>query len=466
MKREILLIVILCIILFILWSYNNYSVTEYFNYSLAGLSTQLRDAPLLRSSQFKDKELAKFLNNIYSDKPYEFYKHEGIDEYKFKKDECDVDRKLTTHVLDDLKNVQVKYKRKCNTIHRAKISISRRTTLDFDVIQAIPGVTKRSLSQLPECLDLRFTAPDAWNAIGNRPYEGIISSSFDQKDCGASWSFSVTGVLTDRLRLANMWYPYTPVEFTDMDGLKRVMLSQISPYLLIGCSWCGSEASDGIADIIMEQKECNLKCDGGLVEFAFMYIHKHAITTTACNTTRYQYSCHSYKNIQDILLPNIADHHCGLSKFGSAIQVNPYEYEQLTNAKNLADNELSIMDEVYRNGPVTAVFGVPDEFYTFFEKYPDGVFDLNGDCTKLQGQAVSLIGWGITKDKTKYWLARNSFGWNWGDQGFFRIKKGVNLCGIESDLWCAKPDKSWLEYRVGILKQEHEEFLKQHKEKV
>ena len=34
--------------------------------------------------------------------------------------------------------------------------------------------------------------------------------------------------------------------------------------------------------------------------------------------------------------------------------------------------------------------------------------------------------------KTKYWLALNSWGDYWGDHGYFKIKRGIDLNGIES----------------------------------
>jgi C1A family cysteine protease len=46
-----------------------------------------------------------------------------------------------------------------------------------------------------------------------------------------------------------------------------------------------------------------------------------------------------------------------------------------------------------------------------------------------------LLGWGVDK-KTgmKTWIARNSFGANWGDKGDFYIRRGQNDFGIESEV--------------------------------
>jgi len=45
--------------------------------------------------------------------------------------------------------------------------------------------------------------------------------------------------------------------------------------------------------------------------------------------------------------------------------------------------------------------------------------------------AVTLVGYGVDKDSgLKYWLIKNSWGTEWGDAGYFKIERDVNMCAI------------------------------------
>ena len=61
-----------------------------------------------------------------------------------------------------------------------------------------------------------------------------------------------------------------------------------------------------------------------------------------------------------------------------------------------------------------------------------GVFD--GDCGTELNHGVVVIGYGTTDGGTEYWSVRNSWGVGWGEDGYIRMKRGVEdpegLCGI------------------------------------
>nr|CDJ88565.1 Peptidase C1A domain containing protein [Haemonchus contortus] len=62
--------------------------------------------------------------------------------------------------------------------------------------------------------------------------------------------------------------------------------------------------------------------------------------------------------------------------------------------------------------------------------------DIMTCCTRPCGHgsrgyhAVKIIGWG-KENGTDYWLIANSWHNDWGENGFFRILRGTNHCGIE-----------------------------------
>ena len=67
-----------------------------------------------------------------------------------------------------------------------------------------------------------------------------------------------------------------------------------------------------------------------------------------------------------------------------------------------------------------------------------GVFQTRQKEELIGLHAVRLIGWGVEND-VKYWIAANSWGKTWGENGFFKIKRGENHCGIESMVHAGQP---------------------------
>lgn len=101
--------------------------------------------------------------------------------------------------------------------------------------------------------------------------------------------------------------------------------------------------------------------------------------------------------------------------------------------------EANIMKEVYARGPVACEVNASP-----LHDYEGGIFD---DASNKDGSnhIVSITGWGHDDaTDTPYWLVRNSWGEYWGENGFFRIKRGENQLKIEQLCAWATPG-TWTE---------------------
>ena len=54
-----------------------------------------------------------------------------------------------------------------------------------------------------------------------------------------------------------------------------------------------------------------------------------------------------------------------------------------------------------------------------------------------------IYGWGVDEKNNKYWLGRNSWGSFWGDNGNFKLLKGVNNLGIENLCYWGNVVDTW-----------------------
>jgi cathepsin X len=101
--------------------------------------------------------------------------------------------------------------------------------------------------------------------------------------------------------------------------------------------------------------------------------------------------------------------------------------------------EQDMMQEIYQRGPISCDVAVPQSLID----YTGGIYcDDTGELN--QDHVVSVVGWG-EEDGNPYWLVRNSWGSHWGEQGFFRICKGVNNIAIETSCNWATPKDTWTE---------------------
>lgn len=86
------------------------------------------------------------------------------------------------------------------------------------------------------------------------------------------------------------------------------------------------------------------------------------------------------------------------------------------------------------NIPVAAAFRVGRDF----RDYQNGVISTLScnDEEKAHWHSAAIIGYGTIRNSfgksVDYWLLKNSWADDWGEEGYVRIARGVNWCEVES----------------------------------
>ncbi|XP_047262566.1 cathepsin B-like protease 2 isoform X1 [Capsicum annuum] len=253
-------------------------------------------------------------------------------------------------------------------------------------LEAVPILTRPRPTPLPE----EFDARDAW------PQCSTIRDIRDQGHCGSCWAFGAVEALSDRFCI------HYDVNVT------------LSANDLISC--CGAF--------------CGRGCKGGNSVAAWRYFRRRGVVTEECDPYFDQIGCPHPGCSPKYRTPRCRGR-CvdGNQKWG-----NSKHY--VVKAYRIRRNTRRIMAEIYKHGPVQVSFTV----YADFAHYKSGVYKhVKGK--KLGGHAVKIIGWGTSEQGVNYWLAANSWNRDWGDDGFFKIRRGTNECGIENTMVAGIPSR-------------------------
>ncbi|XP_045180945.2 cathepsin B-like isoform X2 [Mercenaria mercenaria] len=243
--------------------------------------------------------------------------------------------------------------------------------------------------------------PDTFDARTQWPNCPSLKEVRDQGACGSCWAFGCVEAATDRLCVQS-------------NGQVNAHLS--AEDLTSCCRTCGNG------------------CNGGFLEGAWNYLKRDGIVTGGPYNSKE--GCLPYEI-------KACDHHVvgkldpckgdgptpRCSKHCEAGYNNTFEKDK-HHAKTVyaVDGVEKIMTEIMTNGPVEAAFTV----YADFPTYKSGVYEHKSGGP-LGGHAIKLLGWG-NEDGKDYWLVANSWNPDWGDSGFFKILRGRDECGIESNI--------------------------------
>jgi len=328
-------------------------------------------------------------------------------------------------------------KGKFGTILRSQLSPSTRRAFDLKMVTA-----PQQTVDLPAEYDVEKMFPD------------YVSSVLNQKECGSCWAFATASALSDRIRIATKGAHL--MNMIDFDGVS--IKSQITPYGLAACDFCGLSSTEKTylknAETLREGGQCNLKCDGGALDFALIYMHENGGISISCNDPagKGQYQCFSLATLFERDRFPSRTHPCHVFKFGPSMLVSRYENDELEKSgseEKRKKNEEAIRTELYLNGPVMTGYMIHENFSEFFVKNPGGIYTSTGGSAELGGHAVVIIGWG-EDDGVEWWKCRNSWGPDWNGDGHFKISRGKNLCQIESGVYTSMVDLAWAHYVEGF----------------
>ncbi|XP_075064252.1 cathepsin K-like [Mixophyes fleayi] len=102
-----------------------------------------------------------------------------------------------------------------------------------------------------------------------------------------------------------------------------------------------------------------------------------------------------------------------------AIHLNSTKYYILPGEENMESS-------VALEGPITVGFGVSFGFML----YSEGIYD--GGCSGHPNHAIIIVGYGTEQEEENkaYWIIKNSWGEEWGDNGYGKIERNINKCYI------------------------------------
>ncbi|XP_057453132.1 senescence-specific cysteine protease SAG39-like [Lotus japonicus] len=187
-----------------------------------------------------------------------------------------------------------------------------------------------------------------------------------------------------------------------------------------GCCWAFSAvaATEGITKLstgklisLSEQElvDCDTKgvdqgCEGGLMDDAFKFIMQNKGLNTEAK--------YPYKGVDATCNAN--------AEAKDAASIKGFE--------DVPANSESALLKAVANQPISVAI---DASGSEFQFYSSGVF--TGSCGTELDHGVTAVGYG-SDGGTKYWLVKNSWGEQWGEQGYIRMQRDVaaeeGLCGI------------------------------------
>ena len=258
-----------------------------------------------------------------------------------------------------------------NLEHEVKKGTTMFSALTYEeIISQHTGahITAERMKMLEELPEFQ---PSSRNLPANydwRSVSGAVTNVKNQGACGSCWAFAATAAIETH------------------QFLKTGVTMDLSEQSVLDCTYPGFY--DG--------------CGGGWG--LSVYVEKQEMYSEASNP-----------------YTGSGDHSCSdpgsevLARVSGAMKVQSF-------------NEEAMRQALVEYGPLDVSIFVAEDFHSWdwSKVYRSQECNLH-----WSNHEVLIVGYGETEDGDKYWTVKNSWGTGWAREGYFRIARGEDMCGIE-----------------------------------
>lgn len=283
---------------------------------------------------------------------------------------------------------------------------------------------------------------------GKKVWKEYLSTIYNQKGCGSCWSFAPVACLSDRFNLFTL-------------GYLHMNLSPVRPII---CDFQGIEILKPFEDPESVSSEIEsivetYGCKGNTLSEGWKFLYLVGTNTEEClplSILDYETlpSCIKITGPLYDMCSNYFYNYYNDTQYGTPAKFySAYHVYAIPGTPNEGGSEYDIREEIFKSGPVTSSMEVYEDFYYFNPN--QNIYDWNGVGERIGGHAVVIDGWG-EEDGVKYWWIRNSWGPDWGIDGYFKMVRGKNCCRIEENVITGLPNINGMSIfsNVGIPWQE------------
>jgi cathepsin X len=255
----------------------------------------------------------------------------------------------------------------------------------------------------------------SWDSVNGTSYLTPVRNQHSPQYCGSCWAFGSLSALADRIKIARK------AQGTDI---------LLSPQFILNCGNAGScHGGDHLAVYEFIKKIGYVPYDTCQPYIACSKESKEGFcshTDTTCSPINTCKTCGTFTENGGTCRAITHFPNATIDDFGSVSGVS------------------AMKSEIYKRGPISCSLNA-----NILETYHSGIIN-RPFIPRIPNHVVSVVGWGLEKDHgnglekdlekdhgngngTSYWIVRNSWGYQWGLMGFFKIVMGSNQLGIESD---------------------------------